>query len=115
MLVLSAGAGLAQNIATTTNAPGVELISQRWHREERNPALLEDPLVYGQNRNPDRSSREVDQQNNARLKANRILLPESPPERTQRSTENASTEYVYEVKIRNTGGTTISASTGSSI
>jgi hypothetical protein len=104
LVFLGSGAWLAQEV---TNAPGVQVVSQRWHREELNPALLEDPLVYGTNRNPERASKEVDQQNNAKPKANRILLPDSPEQRTQRSNESASTEYVYEAKILNSSGQTI--------
>ena len=72
LVVLAAGAAMAQDAAGIPKAPGVEVISNSWRREVRNPALLEDPLVANQNRNPDRAQKEVDQENNSRLKANRF-------------------------------------------
>lgn len=102
LLVLSAGALPAQ----TDSAP-IEVLSNRWRREVRNPALLDDPLVSPGMRNPDRTAKAVDLENNARLKPNRILLPDAPQERTQRTAEDATTQYVYEVKILNTGRQTI--------
>lgn len=105
LLVIVAAAVAAPQEAPP--APGVEVISNSWRREVRNPALLDDPQVFNQNRNPDRAQREVDQENNSRLKANRILLPETPTKKTQRSLEDPSVAYVYEVKILNTGGQTI--------
>lgn len=103
LLVLSGGALPAQ---TSDSAP-IEVLSNRWRREVRNPALLDDPLVSPGMRNPDRTAKAVDLENNARLKPNRILLPDSPQERTQRTAEDASIQYVYEVKILNTGRQTI--------
>ena len=103
LLVLTAAALPAQ---TSDSAP-IEILSNGWRREVRNPALLDDPMVSPGTRNPDRAAKAVDLENNARLKANRILLPDSPQEHTQRSSEDPSTQYVYEVKILNTGRQTI--------
>ena len=107
LMVLAAGATVAQDAASIPRAPGVEVISSSWRREVRNPALLEDPLVASQNRNPDRAQKEVDADNNSRLKANRLLLPDPPTENTERSLEGASIVYVYEVRILNAGAQTI--------
>jgi len=107
LVVLGAGAGAAQEAARAPAAPGVEVISNSWRREVRNPALLEVPLVSSRNRNPDRAQKEVDQENNSRLKANRLLLPDPPAENTERSLEGASIVYVYEVRILNAGVQTI--------
>lgn len=107
LAVLSGGLCAAQTPPNENAAPGVAVVESGWRgRFVRNPALDEDPIVALEDQ--DRSERirnEVIRQNRIRVAAGKDVAPlpsrnatnRLPPRRAHRY------EYVYRVKIINTG------------
>lgn len=102
---LSAGVVAAQDAAGQVAAPGVEVTKSGWRREVRNPLLDEDPMVINQEqRDKERIQRQADRQNRVRAREG---LDRTPPPKlvnpTRMPDSGRYVEYVYEIKITNTG------------
>jgi len=86
-------------------APRVIVIEKNWHVEVINPALEKDPFAP----NTARQQEENAQKDDARENENRIkqgvptLPPRTPPTKAETGSHRLWTEYVYELKVRNTG------------
>ena len=110
LLLLVAGSAAAQSSSSTPDAPDVLVVENSWRKLERNPKLEEDPLAVSQQQvNLERAQREVIRENAARARAD---LPQRPmPTRGAMPVKNMPVgpwvEYVYEVKVSNTGTKTI--------
>jgi hypothetical protein len=103
---LSAGVAAAQDASGVLTPPGVEVTKSGWRREVRNPALDEDPMQVNQEqRDIQRVQRQAERQNRIR---SREGLDRNPPPKIvnpSRGINDGSryVEYVYEIKITNTG------------
>lgn len=109
LLFLSASGAASQ---TSQNAPDVHdivVIKSSWHQVVRNPALDEDPLrAADETAALERAQRDTVRENvrRAGTKQDPLQLPIST-NTTHDAPGRASVEYVYEVKINNTGSKTI--------
>ena len=108
MTPLLAGAAAAQTPAAATEPHGVSVAGARWAKQVYNPALLEDPMdVSTDAAQLQRERREVSRVNatrNERIGRTPLPPPTEPIIKTaKRSSEPASTFYVYQVKVTNGG------------
>jgi hypothetical protein len=106
LATLSAGVAAAQGTAGGAAAPGVEVTKNGWRREVRNPVLDEDPMQINQEqRDLQRVQRQAERQN--RIRAREGLDRNPPPKivNPSRGVNDGSryVEYVYEIRITNTG------------
>jgi hypothetical protein len=96
-------------VPSRSPAPGVTVIEKKWHVEVINPALEKDPFAP----NKDRQQVENAQKGDARENENRVkqgeptLAPRVPATKAETGSHRLWTEYVYELKVRNTGDKTI--------
>ncbi|MGI8786375.1 MAG: hypothetical protein ACR2HG_01255 [Pyrinomonadaceae bacterium] len=105
-LFLSAVGVTGQTLTNPSDAAGVEVIQKRWRVEFRNPALDEDPFRGVNEHNQQESDRKEN------LRSNAILSSQGKPQQIQRDLpsspravqSDAWTSYVYEVKLKNSGG-----------
>ena len=109
MTPLLACAAAAQTPTATPVEPhGVTVVGGRWDKEVYNPALLEDPLdISTDAAQLLKERREVSRINATRSeRTGRTPLP-SPTEpsikKTKRSSEPASTLYIYQIRVSNGG------------
>lgn len=106
LTLLSAGGAAAQDGTGDIGAPGVEVSRSGWRREVRNPALDEDPMQVNQEqRDLQRVQRQAERQNRTRAREG---LDRNPPPKIVNPTRGVNdggryVEYVYEIKITNTG------------
>jgi hypothetical protein len=109
LVVFAASVTAVQDPATSSDAPGVKVISNSWRREVNNPALLEDPTVVNQTRTPtERAQKDVNQNSNYPVPANRLLIPDAPKgPKVQPQNSGPGVHYVYEIKVLNSGDQTI--------
>jgi hypothetical protein len=110
LLVLITAKVTAVQDPASPNAPDVKVISNTWRREVRNPALLEDPTVLNESRSPsDRAQKNAIPNPNGQIPANRLLIPTSPkgPKTQNHDPNGPSVQYVYEIKVLNSGEQTI--------
>lgn len=111
LVVLAATVTAVQEPTTAPNPPDVKVISSNWRREVRNPALLEDPTLINESRSPaDRAQKNAIPNPNGQIPANRLLIPASPkgPKAPPRDPNGPSVQYIYEIKVLNSGEQTIS-------
>ncbi|HEV2705477.1 MAG TPA: hypothetical protein VGV59_06105 [Pyrinomonadaceae bacterium] len=110
LVVLSAGSSVAVQTSTSvTDAPGVAVIKSSWRRVVRNPALDEDPTYANREQMAlERARRETMRTNEVRqdLGLERLPIP-SRSGITKLPSDAPSAEYLYEVKLSNTGQKTI--------
>lgn len=105
---LLAGAASAQTPAAAPEPHGVTVIAGRWDSEFYNPALLEDPMdVSTDAAQLQRERREVSRVNSVRSeRTGRSPLP-PPAEPTIKTAKRASgpatTLYIYQIRISNSG------------
>ena len=110
LIVLTASVTAVQDPKSSLDAPDVKIISNTWRREERNPELLADPTVINESRSPaDRAQKNAVPNPNGQIPANRILIPTSPkgPKIPNPDASGPSVQYVYEIKVLNSGDKTI--------
>ncbi len=110
LVVLTASVTAVQDPTTLPNAPDVKVVSKSWRREVRNPALLEDPTVLNESRSPsDRAQKDSAPNPTGRVQANRLLIPAPPkgPKTQNHDPNGPSVQYVYEIKVLNSGEQTI--------
>lgn len=111
-MFLSAGFIVAQSPSKPSVAPGLDVVESSWHKGQARPnSTLDDPLRTIENQ--DQSIRNRDQmkrENKERVAAGRkqIPLPVDSPTifntpQPDRPSEGAAYEYVYEIKVSNTG------------
>lgn len=115
LLVVALASGVAAQDSTNTpgvlGAPGVEVIKSSWRRVERNLLLEQDPLrVNTQQANLQSAQIAALRENAARANADPPQPPVPIP--TQGSAHGVMlntpwVQYVYELKLRNTGAKTI--------
>jgi hypothetical protein len=112
-LLVSSGA-VAQAATSASDAGGLIVISQKWHRELRDSRLERDPVEETNDRmDQERRRRDVEQTNDTRRALGMPTLEVPTPELkndTEPSRE-ATASYVYEVKLRNASGKDISSIT----
>lgn len=111
LIVLTASVTAVQDPTSSPDAPDVKVISNSWRREVRNPALIEDPTVLNESRSPtDRAQKNAVPNPNGQIPANRILIPTSPtgPKTQNHDRNGPSVQYIYEIKVLNSGAQTIS-------
>jgi hypothetical protein len=112
LVSLSAGVAAAQDApAGQPEAPGVSVSKSGWRREVRNPMLDEDPMMANQDeRDKQRVQRQAERENRIRAREG---LERNPPPNVVNPTRTRDggryVEYVYEIKITNTGTKTIRA------
>jgi hypothetical protein len=110
LVILSAGSVAAVQTSTnSTDAPGVAVVKSSWRRVVRNPALDEDPTYANREQMAlERARRETMRTNEVRqdLGLERLPMP-SRPGVSKLPSGAPSAEYVYEVKLTNTGQKTI--------
>ena len=113
LVLLSASAAVAQDSIHkpgSLGAPGLEVISNSWRRVERNLLLEEDPLRVN-DRQAKLQRAQVDaletNANLARAKSPQPPVPIPVQYPASPSPRGIVVEYVYEVKVRNTGAKTI--------
>ena len=86
---------------------GITVLGGRWDRQVYNPALLEDPMTVSADvAQLQREQRQVARENRARERAGRTPLPPRTEPRvkaTNRSSESATTFYVYQIRVSNSG------------
>lgn len=108
MTPLVAVAASAQTPAAPAEPHGVTVVGGRWDRQVYNPALLEDPMTAStEAERLLRERRQVERENQARARSGRAQLPLPTEPRvmtTRRSSEPATTVYVYMIRVSN-GGT----------
>ena len=114
LVFLLAGSAAAQGTTNTPGAlgaPGVEVIKNSWRKSSRNLNLGEDPLLIAQQQvNLQNAQREALRENEARAKADTVLPPVPIPTQDHRGRvmpPRPRVEYIYEVKVKNTGTKTI--------
>lgn len=110
LVVLTATVTAVQDPTTSPNAPDLKVISSNWRREVRNPALLEDPTVVNESRSPaDRAQKDSPPNPSGRVPANRLLIPTAPqgPKSQNHDPHGPSVQYMYEIKVLNSGEQTI--------
>lgn len=89
-----------------TDAPGVAVVEKKWQKRERPRALIADlSSDHEKNIEYERSMRETLYENQVRVKAGERPLRLPTPPRTSPATtgERPTLEYIYEVKVVNTG------------
>lgn len=107
---LSAGVVEAQDAPKGAAAPGVEVTKNSWRREVRNPALDEDPLIaHHEQRALERAQKELARENKIRAGLGLEQLPPVNGVKSSRSDGGPYVEYVYEIRVANTGAKTIRA------
>lgn len=113
VLLLADGASAqdAINTPSVLDTPGVEVIKNSWRLAVRNPGLEQDPLLINeQQANLEKAQKEAIAENAALARANSPQPPVRVP--TQGSAPRVMptglwAEYIYEIKLRNTGTKTI--------
>ncbi|MDX6385974.1 MAG: hypothetical protein QOK48_3547 [Blastocatellia bacterium] len=111
LVVLTASVTAVQDPTTSRNPPDIKVLSNNWHREVRNPALLEDPTLINESRSPaDRAQKSSIPNPNGQIPVNRLLIPTSPkgPTTQTHDPHGPSVQNIYEIKILNSGEQAIS-------
>jgi len=109
-VILLAGSSAAVQTSTSpTDAPGVTVSKSSWRRVVRNPALDEDPFQASREQVAlERARKETMRTNDVRQDLGLERLPMPSRAGVARLPSGApSPEYIYEVKISNTGAKTI--------
>lgn len=106
MLFLLVFSTQAQNTVSSNEKPDLVIIEKEWHIEFRNPVLDEDPFrANNELRQILNDRRENDRQNAIRTRRGQPLEP--PPttaSRIEPRRVDPWTRYIYQLKIKNTGG-----------
>lgn len=111
LIVLTASVTAVQDPTSSLGAPDVKVISNNWRREVRNPALLEDPTMLNESRSAtDRAQKDNPPNPSGKVPVNRLLIPSSAKGSTTQTHDpnGPSVQYVYEIKVLNSGEQTIS-------
>ncbi len=109
----SASTAVTNAVQDLPPAPGITVIKNTWRKDVHNPAMDEDPLQAS------RDAVQLQDQRRDNIKDNQTLAklgrdPEPPPTKSRSAATRqipppASEQYVYEVKLGNTGNKTITA------
>ena len=112
LLSLVAVGSYSQSSVAAADLPGVEVLKKEWRFEVRNPALDESPFLSMEERLQEEADiRETAAENERRrrLGIRPVKKPERPP--VERKDGPAKAAYIYEIKVKNTGGKPISSLT----
>lgn len=113
VLFLFALCASAQFLSNQSVKPDVTIIQQKWRMEAYNPALDKDLLeTVNKREEEDRRRREIEKQNEIRTQRGmpNVVPPMRAPS-TETGKRGISVQYIYEVKVRNTGEKEIHALT----
>ena len=94
----------AQTLSNQSSGPNVTVIQKKWRLEVRNPALEKDPLKEITEHEKEVRQRIETERLNEKLREQGMPTNErSPVLRPDTTRRGLSAEYIYEVKVRNTG------------
>ncbi len=103
LLALSVDAA-AQASPGTANEPEAVVVAHKWRRVVRNPALDEDPMrANDEQRALLNAQIETSRQNEIRRRQGQNALPPPRLVQSSRVADSVYVNYVYEIKISNTG------------
>ena len=97
----------AQDSPATADAPGVSVSGASWRKDVFVPALYEDPMTPNQEQaDLKREQKEIKKVRDARVRGGQTALPPLTREVMSQSKdipEGPSVNYIYQVKLKNTG------------
>jgi hypothetical protein len=105
----------AQESPALADAPGVSASGASWHKEVFVPALFEDPMTPNQEQaDLKREQKEIKKVRDARVRGGQTTLPPLTQEvmsQKKDMPEGPSVNYIYQVKLKNTGTKEIRSTT----
>lgn len=102
LLFLFALCASAQALSNPSARPNVTVIEKTWRMELRNPALEKDPIKAMTEREKERHQRIETERLNEKLRQQGMPTQELP-QVLKPDTRPSSLEFIYEVKVSNTG------------
>ncbi len=103
MLVFFALSASAQALLDPSARPNVTVIEKTWRMEVRNPKLEKDQLKAMAERENERHQRIENERINQKLREQGMPTHERPPVPKPDTTPRVSIEFIYELKVKNTG------------